>query len=149
MAVNRAQIFLITFALVFYTLGTTFIESFVNYPTWRLVGASDFRTFHQAAGNLYIIYGVVPGLLTTVLTLLLVFYRPVAIPTWAMRLAIGLQLLMWVSSVIIQIPIQRQLDREGLSLPLINRLILTNFWLRRVPSIANAILFFWMMLLVF
>jgi hypothetical protein len=138
-------LFLVTFALVFYQLGTTSIESFVNYPSWRLVGVNEFRAFHQAVGSSYIIYGVAPGLLTTILTLLLLYYRPAAIPSWAIWLAIGLQLVMWASSAAVQIPIQRQLDREGLSLPLINHLIFTNFWLRRVPTIANAILFFWMM----
>ena len=133
---------------MFYNLGAAFIESFVNYPTWRLIGANEFRAYHQAVGSLYIIYGVAPGVLTTVLTVLLLYYRPAAIPKWAIWLAIGLQLIMWISSVATQIPIQRQLDREGLSLPLINHLIFTNFWLRRVPSIVNAILFFWMMSLL-
>ncbi len=137
-------LFLVTFALVFYNLGASFIESFVNYPTWRLIGANEFRAYHQAVGPLYIIYAVAPGVLATVLTLLLLYFRPAAIPIWAILLAIGLQLIMWVSSVSIQIPIQMRLDKEGLSLPLINRLIVTNFWLRRVPSSVNAILFFWM-----
>jgi len=137
-------LFLVTFALVFYNLGASFIESFVNYPTWRLIGTNEFRAYHQAVGPLYIIYAVAPGVLATVLTLLLLYFRPAAIPIWAILLAIGLQLIMWVSSVSIQIPIQMRLDKEGLSLPLINRLIVTNFWLRRVPSSVNAILFFWM-----
>jgi hypothetical protein len=141
-------LFLVTFALVFYNLGASFIESFVNYPTWRLIGANEFRAYHQAVGPLYIIYGVAPGVLATVLTLLLLYFRPPAIPTWEILLAIGLQLIMWVSSVSIQIPIQMQLDKEGLSLPLINRLIVTNLWLRRVPSSVNAILFLWMSLLL-
>jgi hypothetical protein len=137
-------LFLVTFALVFYNLGASFIESFVNYPTWRLIGANEFRTYHQAVGPLYIIYGVAPGVLATVLTLLLLSFGPPAIPTWTLLLAIGLQLIMWVSSVSIQIPIQMQLDKEGLSLPLINRLIVTNLWLRRVPSSVNAVVFLWM-----
>jgi len=136
--------FLVTFALVFYSLGASFIESFVNYPTWRLIGANEFRAYHQAVGPLYIIYGVAPGVLATVLTLLLLYFRPPAIPTWAILLAIGLQLIMWVSSLSIQIPIQMKLDKEGLSLPLINRLIVTNLWLRRAPSSLNAVLFLWM-----
>ena len=137
-------LFLVTFALVFYNLGASFIESFVNYPTWRLIGANEFRAYHQAVGPLYISYGVAPGVLATVLTLLLLYFRPPAIPTSAILLAIGLQLIMWVSSISIQIPIQMQLDKAGLSLPLINRLIVTNFWLRRVPSTVNAVLFLWM-----
>ena len=35
-------LFLITFALIFYGLGASFVESFVNYPTWRLIGAGEF-----------------------------------------------------------------------------------------------------------
>jgi hypothetical protein len=37
------------------------------------------------------------------------------------------------------------LTADGLSLPLINRLRVTSFWLRRVPHIANAFLFLLMM----
>jgi hypothetical protein len=129
---------------VFYNLGASFIESFVNYPTWRLIGANEFPAYHQAVGRLYIMYGVAPGVLSTVLTLLLLYYRPAAIPAWAISLAIGLQLIMWVASATIQIPIQMHLDKEGLSLTLINRLIATNFWSRRVPSSVNAVLFLWM-----
>jgi hypothetical protein len=43
------------------------------------------------------------------------------------------------------LPIQTELSAEGLSLPLIDRLRVTNFWLRRVPYVANALLFLWMM----
>jgi len=60
-------------------------------------------------------------------------------------LAIVLQLVAWVSTFTIQLPIQGQLSADGLSLPLIDRLRVTNFWFRRVPYIANAFLFLWMM----
>jgi hypothetical protein len=60
-------------------------------------------------------------------------------------LAIVLQLVVWVSTVTIQLPIQGQLSADGLSLPLIDRLRATSFWLRRVPSTANAFLFLGMM----
>ena len=60
-------------------------------------------------------------------------------------LAIVLQLVVRVSTFTIQLPIQGQLSAEGLSLPLIGRLRVTNFWFRRVPYTANAFLFLWMM----
>jgi hypothetical protein len=60
-------------------------------------------------------------------------------------LAILLQLVVWVSTFTIQLPIQGQLSADGLSLPLIDRLRVTSFWFRRVPSTANALLFLWMM----
>jgi hypothetical protein len=59
-----------------------------------------------------------------------------------------LQLIIWVSTVAIQLPIQMQLSRDGLSLPLIDRLIFTNWWLRKVPQIINAVLFLWLMSLL-
>ena len=60
-------------------------------------------------------------------------------------LGLGLQLVVWISTIMIQLPIQGQLTANGLSLPLIDRLRLTSFWFRRVPHTANAILFLWMM----
>jgi hypothetical protein len=56
-----------------------------------------------------------------------------------------LQLIVWVSTITIQLPIQERLSADGLSLPLIDRLRITSFWLRRVPHTANAILFLGMM----
>jgi hypothetical protein len=141
-------LFLITFALVFYGMGASFVESFVNYPTWRLIGASEFRAYHQAVSPLIIGYMVIPMLITTILTILLLWFRPAPIPRWAILLAVVLQLIIWVSTFTIQFPIQLQLSREGLSLPLVERLIFTNWWLRKVPQIINASIFLWLMSLL-
>jgi hypothetical protein len=138
-------LFLITFALVFYGTGAAFVESFVNYPTWPLIGANEFRAYHRAFGPLIISYMVIPLLVATALTILLLWFRPASIPAWMVWLAIGLQLVVWVSTFTIQLPIQGQLSADGLSLPLIDRLRVTNFWFRRVPYMANAVLFLGMM----
>ena len=147
---NKTSIwlFLISFVLVFYGIGASFVESFVNYPTWRLVGANEFRAYHQALGPLIIGYMVIPMLITTILTMLLLRFRPVPLPQWAIWLAVVLQLIVWVSTAAIQLPIQMRLSRDGLSLPLIERLIVTNWWLRKVPQIINGIVFLWMMSLL-
>jgi hypothetical protein len=91
---------------------------------------------------------VIPMLITTLLTVLLLWFRPTPLPRWAIWLAVVLQLIIWVSTVAIQLPIQMQLSGDGLSLPLIDRLIYTNWWLRKVPQIINAFLFLWMMSLL-
>ena len=147
---NKTSIwlFLIAFALVFYGMGASFVESFVNYPTWRLIGANEFRAYHQALSPLVIGYMVIPMLITTIMTMLLLWYRPAPLPQWAIWLAVVLQLIVWVSTAAIQLPIQMQLSRDGLSLPLIERLIFTNWWLRKVPQIINAFLFLWLMSLL-
>jgi hypothetical protein len=138
-------LFLLTFALVFYGMGAASVESFVNYPTWPLIGANEFRVYHRALSPLIIGHMVIPMLVTTVLTILLLWFRPATIPGWMVWLAIGLQLFVWVSTVTIQLPIQGQLSADGLSVPLIDRLRVTSFWFRRVPHMANAFLFLWMM----
>ncbi len=38
-------IFLIAFALVFYGTGAAFIESFVNYASWHLIGTDQFIAY--------------------------------------------------------------------------------------------------------
>ena len=142
------RLFLICFALMFYGMGASFVESFVNYPTWRLIGANEFRAYHQALSPRVIGYMVIPMLITTLLTMLLLWFRPAPIPSWAIWLAVVLQLIVWVATATIQLPIQGQLGRDGLSLPLIERLMFTNWWLRKVPQIINAFLFLWMMSLL-
>ena len=106
---------------------------------------NEFHAYHRALGPLIIGYMVIPMLIATILTILLLWFRPASIPRWMVWLAIVLQLVVWVSTVTIQLPIQGQLSADGLSLPLIDRLRVTSFWFRRVPHIANAFLFLWMM----
>jgi hypothetical protein len=142
---SSVWLFLFTFALVFYGMGAASVESFVNYPTWPLIGANEFRAYHRALGPLIIGHMVIPMLVTTILTILLVWFRPASVPRWMIWLAIVLQLVVWASTLTIQLPIQGQLSADGLSLPLIDRLRVTSFWFRRVPHIANAFLFLGMM----
>lgn len=136
--------FALAFGFVFYGNGAAFIESFVNYPSWPLVGASEFVTFHRFIGPRVITFLVAPALLGTVLTATLLRFRPHAVPAWSVWVAILLQLIMWISTATIQIPIQMELGNHGFSTPLVERLVETNFWLRRVPYGACAALFLWM-----
>lgn len=132
-------------ALNFYGLGASFVESFVNYPTWPLIGAAEFRTYHQTLSPLVIGYMVIPLLVGTILTVFLAWFRPAFVPRWAIWLSILLQILIWVSTAAIQLPIQFQLSGNGLSVPLIEHLIFTNWWYRKIPQILNSLLYLWMM----
>ena len=141
-------LFLATFCLIFYGMGASFVESFVNYPTWPLIGANEFRAYHNAVGPLVIGYMVIPMLVGTVLSIVLLWIRPIQIPLWAILAAVILQLIVWVSTATIQLPIQFQLGANGLSIPAIERLIFTNLWFRKVPQVITSALFIWMMFTV-
>ncbi len=137
-------VFLIAFCMVLYGTGAAIIESFVNYPSWHLIGAAQFTQFHQFISPRILAYLVAPMLLGTVFSILLLWHRPAAIPLWAVWSVIGLQAIVWVATATTQVPIQVQLSANGLSLPLIDRLIETNFWFRRIPYGICAGLFVWM-----
>jgi len=137
-------IFVLAFALVFYGNGAAFIESFVNYPSWHLIGTDTFLTYHRFIGPRVIAFLVAPAVLGTVLTIVLLRFRPAPIRLWSVWVAILLQVVVWVSTATIQIPIQLQLGAQGASAPLLERLMETNWWLRRVPYAACAALFLWM-----
>jgi hypothetical protein len=142
---SSSWLLLITFALMMYGVGASFVESFVNYPTWRLIGAGEFLSYHHTLGPLVIGFMVVPMLIGTALTVVLAWFRPAGIPAWAIWLSVALQMLIWLSTAFIQIPIQMELSSSGLSLPLIDRLIITNLWFRKLPQVLNTLLFLWMM----
>ena len=136
--------FVIAFALVFYGNGAAFIESFVNYSSWHLIGEAEFTAYHQFISPRILALLVAPALLGTAFTILMLWARPATIPGWAVWAAIATQAVVWISTATIQVPIQLQLSEQGLSLGLIERLIETNFWLRRIPYAVCAGLFLWM-----
>lgn len=137
-------VFVIAFALVFYANGAGFIESFVNYPSWPLIGTAEFLAYHHFISPRVLAFLVAPALLGTVFTILMLWARPATIPAWAVWVAIALQAVVWISTATIQVPIQFQLGARGISPGLIERLIETNFWLRRIPFGICAGLFLWM-----
>lgn len=137
-------IFVIAFALVFYGNGAAFIESFVNYPSWPLIGSDEFVAYHRFLSQRVLMFLVAPAILGTLFTILMLWSRPAVIPLWAVWAAIAAQVVVWISTATIQVPIQLQLSAHGLSLELIERLVETNFWLRRIPYAVCAGLFLWM-----
>ncbi len=138
-------LFLFAFALIFYANGAGFIESFVNYPSWRLIGDHEFLRYHQFIGPRVIALLVAPAFAASLLTIAMLRYRPAAIPLSLVWIAVALQVIIWVSSAAIQIPIQVAFGSAGFSEERLASLITSNFWLRRIPNALTAVLFLWMM----
>jgi hypothetical protein len=137
-------IFVIAFALVFYGNGAAFVDSFVNYPSWHLIGTGEFVAYHRFIGPRILAFLVAPALLGSIFTAFLLWARPAVIPLRAVWAAIAAQVIVWVSTATIQVPIQLQLSAHGLSIELVEHLSRTNFWLRRIPYAVCAGLFLWM-----
>ena len=89
---------MLAFALVFYGNGAAFVESFVNYPSWHLIGANEFTAYHAFIGPRVIAFLVAPAVTGTLVTLLLFWFRPAAIPLWWVWTVVILQTVIWIST---------------------------------------------------
>jgi hypothetical protein len=131
--------FIVFNALAFYTLGAGFLEAFVNYPLWRIIGKADeWQAYHQALGPKIVAVLVIPVLgLSLVSNILLLFFRPPAIARWLVWSTLLLLLVGTLSSFFIQIPIQMQLS-ESYNEVLVDKLIVSSFWLRELMGIIRC-----------
>jgi hypothetical protein len=136
-------------ALLYFGLGASLLESFLNYPMWWDMGArmsgEDFTATRR--GHTWRIYPllVVPLALRFPVTLALLWRRPHLFPRWALGVAVAGQLIGWTSSGLVQIPIQIALTGQGFSDELFARLIVTDRWLRVLPFVCEAVAGLWML----
>ena len=131
--------FIVFTALAFYCLGAAFLESFANYPVWHIIGKTDqWVPYHVALGARVIMVLALPTLaLSLISNVLLLFFRPPAIARWLVWSTLLLLLVGVLSSFFIQIPMQMQLDK-GYDEVLVNRLIISSFWLRELMGIIRC-----------
>ena len=139
-------VFIITFALTFYTLGAGIIDNYVIYRTFPVVGENEFVAFRAAFTPRIVAFLVVPLILRYIFSFLLLWLRPSAIRAWHVWLFIFFQTVAWISTIAVQLPIQFELDK-GKSAELIEKL-LDSIWLRTSMTVACAAIMLWMMFLV-
>ncbi len=130
-------VFSIYILLTLYVFGGGIVNSLVSYRTWRWVGEKEFVKFHQVDSSLIIPLFVIFFFLSFIPQVLLFWYRPSVIPKWLVWLALLLNVIALISTIAIQIPIQKELDQK-FSLELIERLISTDMMFRRVPMFLMA-----------
>jgi hypothetical protein len=141
-------IFALFLLLTFFSAGGAVVESFVNYPTWLLIGEAEFKAYHQALGPRIVATMVLPLLASTVFNVLLFWFRPTRVPRWSVWLTLGLVLMVWVSTATLELPIQNQLGSTGFSREAIERLIATDLPFRTIPGLVRVGITFWMLLVV-
>lgn len=139
-------VFIITFVLMFYTLGAGVIDNYVIYPTFAAVGENEFVAFRQVFSPRIVALLVVPLILRFVFSVLLLWLRPAAIRLWQVWLFLFCQIVTWISTFAVQLPIQIELDK-GKNPALIEKLTDT-IWLRTTMNVACAAIMIWMMFLV-
>ena len=139
-------VFIITFALTFYTVGAGVIDNYVIYPTFPVIGENEFVAFRDVFSPRIVALLVVPLILRFVFSVLLLWLRPAAIRLWHVCLFLFCQIVAWISTFAVQLPIQFELDK-GKNPELIQKLMDT-IWLRTTMNVACAAIMIWMMFLV-
>lgn len=143
---SSAWVLAVFLLLTFFSAGGAAVESFVNYPTWLLIGEAEFKAYHQALGPRIVATMVLPLLGSTVFNGLLFWFRPARVPRWSVWLTLVLVVVCWVSTAVLEIPIQAQLSETGFSREAIERLIATDLPFRTIPGYGRVGIAFWMLL---
>lgn len=129
--------------LVFYCFGAGMMDSFVIYPAWELMPDSDFVKLHRWQSKYIIVWFVLPLSVETLLNVLLLWHIPCHVPTVLIRLSLGLQLVNWVLSFSIQIPIHRRLnlspDRKLLRSLIMSNLIRVGLQLVQAAAVGYCL----------
>jgi len=148
----QAILLVLFFSLFFYRIGAGNLEGLMNYPFWRdmgpLMSQESFKKLR--ADHLWKIVPllVAPFIAEIVVTAVVVFVLPAFIPLLTVLAILALQLVGAASTVLIQVPIQIRHNRQGYDRPSFDRLIQTDFWLRKVPSFVQAALTLYVLWLV-
>jgi hypothetical protein len=132
----QSAVLVLFFGFFFYQWGAANLEGFSVYPFTRDLGevVSKEDWIRLRAGPFAKVFPllVVPFALSIVATIALVFLKPRFIPRWVLLVILGLQAVIATSTVLVQVPIQIQLN-SGFDRAATIRLISTDFWLRKVP----------------
>ena len=146
--INKTKIsntvFSIYILLSFYVFGGGIVNSLVGYRTWRAVGENEFPKFHQIDSALIIPLFVIFFFFSFIPQIMLFWFRPGVIPKRFVWLALLFNVTALISTIVIQIPIQGELDRK-FSMELIDRLISTDMVYRRIPMLLLAVVNFTML----
>jgi hypothetical protein len=148
-SIGTTPVFIAFIALTFYGLGAGYLESFVNYPLWYVLGETDrWVAYHQALGPRVVVVLAIPALVLSLIANTLLFVRrPPAVPAWTVAATLSLLLVGTVSTFAIQIPIQTALD-VAYDRAALDRLISSSLWLRDVPGGMRAVIAAYMLHLV-
>lgn len=132
------------FGLFFYVWGAANLEGLMNYPFWRDMGPmmTNENFIKLRADHLWKIVPllVAPFGLLVLITAALVMWPPPFLSRWVFVAILALELVSVVSTIVIQAPIQILHHSQGYDLAAFERLITTDFWLRKVPRFLEALL---------
>ena len=123
--------------------GILLVVQVVHYPLFALVGREHFQAYEQVHIRLISYVVVVPMLLELTTGAWLVVRLPPEITPWILLLGIFLIAVFWLSTMVLQGPINFQLA-DGFDSKLHRKLVSTN-WIRTITSGVRVIVVAYML----
>ena len=148
---DLTDVCLVAFLILgWFVSGVTLLQGLGNYPTWLDMGPmmsnDDFLRLRHA--HYWLIYplAVIPGMVSILINVALLILRPAGISFALLLLALALGLVIAIATFTIQVPLQDQIDANGYDRDVIQRLIDTDLWTRKIPgafAMANLAALTW------
>lgn len=129
-----------------YMVGLIWVVQLVHYPLFAKVGSEKFSSY-QTSHQTLISFVVGPPMLVEMVTaVLLLWYRPAAVSSGIVYVALALLAVIWLSTALVQVPCHEKLT-HGFDAAVHARLVNSN-WIRTVAWSVRGALAVWMLVSV-
>ena len=125
--------------LAVYCAGSMSVLQLQHFALYPKVGREAFKEYVAANNKAAVLPAIIPAVLLTLTTVLLLFLRPAFMGRGIVLLSLMLNLINLASSFIWQARLHGQLARMGYDAGLIDELIQTN-WIRTIALLAQGLL---------
>jgi hypothetical protein len=131
-------ILLVHAAATLFMVGAIWVVQVVHYPLFSQVGRAEFPAYETAHW--------IPMLIEAVTALLLLADRPASIPFWVALVGVGLVGVVWVSTMVLQVP-QHNVLAGGFNQSAYEFLVNSN-WIRTLAWSARGGIALWMLAVI-
>ena len=129
-------IFILNLAVTLFLTGLIWTVQWVHYPLFARVGAEHFSAHHHEHMRRMTAVVAVPMLLELFSAGLLLRFRPPAMSTSAVWIGIGLVAVIWLSTIILQVPCHHRLAERYL--PRDQSFLTFTNWIRTLAWTARS-----------
>lgn len=130
---------LLNLACALFMTGLIWFVQVVHYPLFERIGAQDFVLYEQNHQRLTTWVTAPVMLLEAVLSVALVYVLPASGVVWV---AGGLTLLVWASTMLLQVPLHAKMT-QGFESATWTKLVASN-WVRTVGWSGRSVLLLWL-----
>ncbi len=135
---NGSTFFIVNLIATWYMVGLIWMVQIVHYNMFDRVGVEQFQQYEADHNRLITPIVGVPMLFELATAVLLLVSAPDSFPRWAAIVGLVLIALIWLSTVLLQIPCHNQL-LNGFDESTYRRLVSSN-WIRTVLWTARGVL---------